>query len=110
MSEYTIAELEHAKTNALELISRRDLAIKLSNVPEFRKMILEDFCEKEAARLVAQSGDPAMTVQQRADALAMGQAAGHLKRYLSATIRMGNVAENDLTQIEEAFDELRAGA
>lgn len=108
MSEYTLAELEHGKKRALELMERRDLALKLGNIPEFKKMILEDFCVTEAARLVSQSGDPVLTVQQRADALAMGQAAGHLKRYLSTTIKMGDTAEAELQHIEEMFDEVRA--
>lgn len=110
MSEYNLAELEEGKKNALELMGRRDLALKLGNIPEFKKMILEDFCEKEAARLIGLSADPALTVQQRADALAMGQAAGHLRRYLSTTIRMGNIAENELREIEEAMDEARKEA
>lgn len=108
MSEYTLAELEHGKKRALELMERRDLALKLGNIPEFKKMILEDFCVTEAARLIGQSADPAMTVQQRADALAMGQAGGHLKRYLSATIQMGDTAERELIQVEEMLDEVRA--
>lgn len=108
MSEYNLAELEHGKERALELISRRDLALKLGNIPEFKKMILEDFCVTEASRLVSMSADPALTAQQRADALSMGQAAGHLKRYLQATVKMGDTAFEELKQIEEMLDEVRA--
>lgn len=110
MSEYNLAELEEGKERALELIARRDLALKLETIPEFRKMILEDFCVTEAARLIGLSADPALTKEQREDALSMGQAAGHLRRYLSTTVRMGNVAARELKEIEEYLDEARAEA
>ena len=110
----TVRELEHAIENAKEYIQRRDLALKLSENFEFRKLIIEDFMEKEAARLVHQSGDPVLDPQMRADALAMAQAAGHLKRYLNVMIQMGNSAEDHLkdyedelvaARIEEDFDD-----
>jgi hypothetical protein len=100
--------LEQQLANTKVLMERRDLAIKLSNNRDFRKLILEDFCVTEAARLVQQSGDPALDVQQRADALNMAQASGHLKRYLSMMIRMGDTAEKSIPDLEDALSEARA--
>lgn len=89
--------------NAREQVARRDMALKLSTNREFKKLILEDFIVQDAARLVAESADPAMDPQQRADALSMAQAGGHLKRYLQLMCIMGNNAERDIEDIEAAI-------
>ncbi len=100
--------LEQQLMDTKELIERRNLAIKLSSNRDFRKLILEDFCVTEAARLVGQSADPSLDPVQRVDALNMAQAAGHLKRYLSMMILMGNTAERSLTDLEDALADARA--
>ena len=88
MSEVTALEkqLEEAKV----FINRRDLAVKLYNNPEFKKLIIDEFCGSECARYAQTSADPALDDRQRADALAIAQAAGHLRRYLSVIVTMGN--------------------
>lgn len=100
--------LEQQLKDAKELVARRDLALRLGQNRDFQKLILEDFIVTEAARLVGQSADPALDPHQRADALNMAQAAGHLKRYLSMMVRMGNTAEEDVPQIEAAIAEARS--
>lgn len=105
MSE--ILELEQDIKNAEELVARREMAIKLSSNREFRKIFMDDYFVTEAARLVQLSADPALTLEQRADALAMAQATGHAKRYLSMMIQMGAHAARELPQAREALDELR---
>lgn len=101
------AGLEEQLRNAKEIVARRDLAIKLSGNHTFRKLILEDYFVTEAARLVALSADPALDTTQRADALNMAQAAGHLKRWLSMQVQMGNVAAREVLEVEEALNEIR---
>lgn len=103
-----LAALEQQLKDAKELVARRDKALQLGQNHLFRELILEDFMVKEAARLVAQSADPALDPVQRADALNMAQAAGHLKRYLSMMIVMGNTAANSMGQIEEMLVEVRS--
>lgn len=107
MSE-AIEGLEKQLADAKHLIEQRRLAQKLSENYEFRKLILDEFCTTEAARLVHMSADPAMDAQQRADALSMAQAGGHLRRYLSMMIQMANVAERDVPNIEAELAEVRS--
>lgn len=102
--------LEKQLEDSKVLIARRDLAIKLSNNRDFRKLILEDYCVTEAARLVQQSADPALDPLQRSDALNMAQASGHLKRYLSMMIRMGDAAEGSIADLEDNLAQARADA
>lgn len=104
----SIEQLEQQKTKALETIERRDIAVKLAGNRDFRKLILEYFCVEECARYARESGDPALTEAQRADALNMAQAAGHLKRFLSLTIMFGDKCREDMSELEEMMDEVRA--
>lgn len=102
-----VRELEEQLVNAKVLIERRDAVLKLSENHEFRTIIREEFMVQECARYAQVSADPALKPEERADALAIAQSAGHLKRYLNIIIRMGNAAENEKLQIEEAIEEAR---
>lgn len=103
-----IQDLEQEIKEAEELIARRKSALKLSENREFRKLFHEEYFHTEAARLVQLSADPALTLEQRADALAMAQATGHTKRYLSMAVQMGAVAERQLPDMVATLDELRS--
>lgn len=106
MSE--VYALEQQLSNAKILVEHRDLALKLSKNHEFRKLILDIFCKEECARYAQASADPALPANERADSLAMAQAAGHLKRFLQVTITMGNVADRDIKDVEAMLQEARA--
>ncbi len=108
MSEVTIHELEEHIDNQKILVNMRDAAIRLSENKDFKKLILDGFCLTEAARYAQESGDPSLTPAQRADAMNMAQASGHLKRFLSITIVMGNTAARNISQSEDQIDQIRA--
>lgn len=106
MSE--VLALENQLANSKELIERRQMALRLAKNTDFKKLVLEGFCLEEAARYVQASGDPALSAEERADALAMAQASGHLKRFLSVTVQMGAHCERDLPDLEQALADARA--
>lgn len=100
--------LEGQLSDAKEMVERGLAARKLASNREFRKLVLDGFCKDDCARFAAQSADPALDPVQRADALAMAQAGGHLKRFLSATIQMGESAAREVGDIETELEEARA--
>ena len=102
MSE--VNALEKQLDDAKEFIARRDLAIKLYKNPEFKKLIIDEFCGSECARYAQTSADPALSDRERADALAIAQAAGHLRRYLSVIVTMGNQSEQMLDRLEAEIE------
>jgi hypothetical protein len=109
MSEVSeTAGLEKQLVDAKFLLERRELAVRLAKNSDFRKLILDGFCLHDAARYVQESGDPALTAEQRADALSIAQASGHLKRFLSITFQMGAHAERTMPELEEALADARA--
>lgn len=99
--EQSIADNEH-------IIAQREKALRLSANPDFRDLFINGFFRDEAARLVHMSSDPNVSLQDRADALAMAQGAGHTKRYLSVIVQQGYLAERDLPAMRASLDELRA--
>lgn len=102
-----VDQLEAQLSNAKELVKRRHDAQKLAENKLFRTLILEEFCEKEAARFAHASADPALKAEERADALALAQAGGHLRRWLSMQIQMGAHAEREMGNIEAELEEAR---
>ena len=109
MSEVTVEQLEQQLKSQQGLVDLRDAAIKLSGNREFKKLILDGFMLTESARYAQESGDPMLSDRERADALNMAQAAGHLKRFLQITILRGNTAARDIGDLNVALDESRAG-
>ena len=83
------------------------MALKLSRNPEFKQLILQEFCINECARSAHSSGDPALNAEQRADALALAQSAGHLRRWLSVIVTMGNNAERAMPELDDAIEQAR---
>lgn len=105
MSE--VSNLEAQREQMKKDIENMELALKLHKNREFKKLIIDQFCTEECARYVQASADPSLSAEQRADALAMAQAAGHLKRFLSVKVQMGMQAENLMPSLDEALVEAR---
>ena len=103
-----LVALEKHRKDAEAAIERRDTLLRLSENKDFKRLIREEFMVRECARFVEQSVNPVLKPEERSDALAKAQAAGHLKQYLSVIILQGNTAENSLVEIDEHIAELRA--
>jgi hypothetical protein len=104
----SVNELEHQRKDLKARVELRDAALKLSSNRDFRKLILDEFLEKEAARNIRLSTDPAMDERQQADCIRAAQASGYLKRFLSYIMQSGAQAESDIRDIDEAIAEARA--
>lgn len=102
-----VAELEQQIEDLKPVIERRNLALVLSKNKDFKTLIIDYFSVDECARYLRVSVDPERTPEQRADALAMSQAAGRLRLWLSLQVRMGNQAESELAEAQVALDEVR---
>lgn len=103
-----VSQFEDYIKGQKEHVDRRNMAMKLATNREFKKLILEEFCIHECARYAQNSGNPALSEQDRADSLMFAQAAGVLRRWLQVIARMGDQAESNISQAEEELSELRA--
>lgn len=103
-----LEQLEGQKAKNDSFIKRGEMAVRLANNRDFKKLILEEFCIHECARSVHISSEMTMSAEDRADALATAQAAGHLLRWLQAVKAIAFMAEGQLSGIDQALDEVRA--
>jgi len=106
--QITIEQLELQLVSSKEQVELRNAAQRLWANRDFKKVILESFMRDECARYAQQAGNPGIPHTEREDAMAMAMASGHLKRFLSVIIQMGNNAEAQIGPIEDALDEERA--
>ncbi len=95
------------REDAESFIARKNVAVKLADNPEFKQLILKEFCVEECARHAQLSQDPSLKPENQLDSLRLAQAAGHLRRWLSVVVTMGNHAENQLPSIDQAISEMR---
>lgn len=102
-----VQKLEDQLLTENERVERRDAILRLSKNPDFRKLIVEGFMQKECARYTHESADPGLTAEQRADALGIAQSAGHLKRFLNVAIQFGDVADRTIKDLHQAIEEAR---
>lgn len=100
--------LEQQLKGNKERIAFRDVVHRLTQNADFRRVIIEEFTTRDCARLVQESADPLLKADERADALAMAQSAGHLKRWLINQIQFGDTAAGQISDLEEAIAAVRA--
>lgn len=103
-----VAGLEHRIEAAKGAIQHGEDIKQLMNNRLFREVILTRFCKEHCARYVQESGDPLLSEVNRADALAMAQAAGHLRRWLDIGIRIADSEAGQLSDMEAELDSARA--
>ena len=106
--ENEIAGLEQQLAKAKHAKETNDELQKLMKNPLFRKVVLEGFCTKECARYVRESVDPALTPEQRADALGFAQAAGYLLNWFAVSEQLSGIAANDIGNIDMALEVARS--
>lgn len=103
-----IAALEDQLEGTRATVERREAVLRLFKNRDFRSVILESFCKEECARYAQESADPAISPENRADALAMAQAAGHLRRFLQLIVVLGNNAEGVIPDLEQMIVNVEA--
>ena len=103
----TSEQLEQQKAAAYKRVQRAERLDRLMKNRDFQAIIMDDFCKEECVRSVELSGDSRMSDRDRADALAVAQSAGHLRRFFFAVSAMGANARNEIVAIEEHLAELR---
>jgi len=102
-----IEQVEMTIEYARGLVVRGQLAEKLTENPDFKKLIMDGYFVDEAARLVHLYSDPTLPNEIRETITRDLNGPGALKRYLSAIVQMGHNAENEIVNSEEALDDLR---
>lgn len=107
--ETDIRQVEVSIEHAKKAVDMRDALVRLSKNRDFKKVILEGYLEKEAARLALISAHSHPThVENRDEIILQIQGISCFNQFLQTIEMIGNVMANEIAQNEELLDELRA--
>lgn len=91
-----------------EAIERFERLERLYNNTDFQELILKYFMRDECARYVQQSVDNLQAPENRANALAMAQTSGHLKRFFYLIEQQANKAKSEMVEKRDEMIYLRS--
>lgn len=100
-------EIELSIQEAKRLIEVRDAAVRLSENADFKAVVLDGYLKDEALRLTHLSADVAVK-EHKDDIFLALQGISLFRQFMQDRIRMGDIAERELHDYEEALDDVRA--
>lgn len=100
--ENTREEIERLE----KLIELADGIERLSENKDFKKVILDEFLVTHCAQNVQNSVNMRLSAEQRADCLAMAQAAGFFKQFMMTTLAMADHARKELGEHKDMLQQL----
>jgi hypothetical protein len=106
---YQLAEIEANIAHAKEIVAKGAALERLKNHPDFRKVVVEGYLEREAIRLVHLKGDQHMQKPERqAGIQADIDAIGRFAAYLGSVSQFAAMAAASLEDAEAAREEIAA--
>lgn len=109
MSEDQIHEIEMNITEAKKLVALGNCLDRLLSNRDFKKVIREEYLEKEAVRLVHLKGDPNMqSPESQAAIVRQMDAIGSFTGFLRKLEQQSYLAQKAIEDGEETLDSLRA--
>jgi len=106
--EQDIEQVEMGIDEAKRIIAEGKDAMTLADNPLFKKIVLDGYFKNEAARLALLISDPTISEAIRGYIERDLYGIGGFKRFLSAKVQMGLVAEQEVKDLGETLDEMRA--
>ena len=109
MSQNDIREIEVSIEEAKKIAKRAERVRRLEKNPDFKALILEGYFTEEAARLAHLVTDPQVIQGGHLDFVQNDlKGIGALKRFLTATLQLGDIAAQEVKEYQEALEEIRA--
>lgn len=98
-----IEQIEISIDEAKRLVKKRDDLEKLIKNREFKSLITEGYFKEEAQRLVSISADPAL-VQHQTEIMESIRAISLFQQFLQLVLRTGNMAAQQIADLEGERD------
>jgi len=99
-----IKQIELTIQDARGKVALRDMALKLANNRDFKKLIMDEYFINEAARLVEIVGDSRLS-DERDDIVDAMKGISNLRQFLRHKIMEGDVAEESIQEHLALLDE-----
>jgi len=103
-----VEELEEQATELKEMIEFSKSIRNLESNPDFNKVIIEGYCQKEMARNLGLAVSDKLNPETRELCNQLAKSPAALKNYLVYQMQRGEAAEEDLALVEQHLEELRA--
>ena len=102
-------ELKQIETTIEELktfVARRDQLKRLAANKDFQELIEEQYLIHESSRMLLLRDDPNLPADKKVHLEADMYGPGALKRYFSTIFQLGNIAENNISEMQETAEEI----
>lgn len=100
----TFEEYEDHKKSCEEILEQADAAARLTNNPDFKALIIGTYMQDEPKRLGQLIASGRLTPKATEDAFADLKAIGNLNTFMSNQLQRGNIARQELKDLQEAWD------
>lgn len=104
-TDITLEELEKIRSDAKEIIELADAAKSLSRNPDFIKVIMTQYFQREPSRLGELVASGKLTDNQVSGVVNDLKSIGSLNMFLRQLLEKGKLAEDYLADCEQAYNE-----
>lgn len=104
-TQMSVEDFKERKEACQYLISKSKDAAELAKNPQFESIIMQDYFVKEPQRLGSLLASGKLTPKGFEDAVSDLRAIGHLRTYMQDFISKGNLAQEELDGLEEAYED-----
>lgn len=101
----TYDEYQELKKACEELLGKAKAAARLAENPDFREIVMGSYFEQEPMRLAGLMATGRLSDKQFDGCVSELKAIGSLRTFLQDFIQKGNIASNELADLEEAWEE-----
>lgn len=101
----TFEEYEAHKIACQEVLETAEAAERLTNNPDFQRIIIGVYMTDEPRRLASLIASGRLTPKATEDTFEDLKAIGNLNTFMSGQLQKGNIARNELAQLQEAWDQ-----
>lgn len=101
----TFEEYEAHKKACEEVLEVAEAAERLTKNPDFQRIIIGAYMTDEPRRLAGLIASGRLTPKMTEDTFEDLKAIGNLNTFMSGQLQKGNIARDELNQLQEAWDQ-----
>lgn len=101
----TMEQYQEYKASCEELLRQAKSAAKLAEQPEFKEIVMDAYFDQEPKRLAGLMATGRLSDKQFDECISELRAIGSLRTFLQDFIQKGNIAQDELNNLEAAWNE-----
>ena len=101
----TMEQYQEYKASCEELLRQAKSAAKLAENPDFKEIVMDAYFDQEPKRLAGLMATGRLSDKQFDECVSELKAIGSLRTFLQDFIQKGNIAQDELANLEAAWNE-----